>query len=112
MKAIPREPRKITYSSEIRNLKNISLTNHQREIVIGSVLGDGCIVPNWSKTNYCLKITRSEKQKEYIEWQHENLKPFVLTSPHLYPPTRAYTMRTISHEEITKLHSIFYPNGK
>jgi hypothetical protein len=88
------------------------LTKHQREIVIGSALGDGCLAPNWSKTNYCLKITRSEKQKEYIEWQYENLKPFVLTAPHLYEPTHAYTMRTISHKEITKLHSIFYKNGK
>ena len=93
-------------------MKNVSLSKHQREIVIGSVLGDGCLPPNWSKTNYCLKITRSEKQKEYIDWQYENLKPFVLTAPRLYEPTHAYTMRTISHKEITKLHSIFYKNGK
>ena len=81
MKAIPREPRRITYSSEIRKLKTIPLTKYQREIVIGSVLGDGYLVPNWSKTHYALRVTRSEKQKEYADWQYENLKPFALKPP-------------------------------
>ena len=112
MKVIPREPRRITYSSDIRKLKIIPLTKYQREIIIGSVLGDGYLVPNWSKTNYALKITRSGKQKEYVEWQYESLKPFVLKKPRWYERTQSYTIGTISHSEITKLYSIFYPNGK
>ena len=112
MKVIPREPRRITYSSEIRKLKIIPLTKYQREIIIGSVLGDGYLVPNWSKTNYALKITRSGRQKEYVDWQYENLKPFVLKIPRWYERTQSYTIGTISHSEITKLYLIFYPNGK
>ena len=112
MKVIPREPRRITYSSEIRKLKIIPLSKYQREIIIGSVLGDGYLVPNWSKTNYALRITRSGKQKEYVEWQYESLKPFVLKMPRWYERTQSYTIGTISHSEITKLYSIFYPNGK
>ncbi len=112
MKVIPRESKRITYSSEIRNLKSLPLTKQQREIVIGSVLGDACLAPNWSSTNYCLKITRSAKQQEYIKWQYENLKPFVLTAPRLYERTRSYTIRTISHSELTELRKFFYPFGK
>src|SRR3989344_5115248 len=58
--ATPRESRKITYSSEIRNLKKVPFTERQKSIIIGCVLGDACLHPNWSSTNYTLKI------KEYI----------------------------------------------
>lgn len=111
-KVIPRESRRITYSSEIRQLKTVPFTENQRAIVVGSVLGDGCLHVNWSKTNYTLKITRSEKQKDYVEWQYQQLQPFVRTAPRWYEPTRSYTMRTISHSELTALHAEFYPNGK
>jgi len=110
--ATPRESRKITYSSEIRHLKTVPFTERQKAIVIGSVLGDACLHPNWSYTNYTLKITRSEKQKDYIDWQHEQLKPFVLTAPRWYEKTNSYTMRTISHSDLTSLYKEFYPNGK
>ena len=87
-------------------------TEKQRSIIIGSVLGDGCLHPNWSKTNYTLKITRSGKQEKYVEWEYENLQPFVRTAPRWYEPTRSYTMRTISHSELTELYKEFYPKGK
>jgi len=110
--ATPRESRKITYSSAIRNLKKVPFTERQKAIVIGSVLGDACLHPNWSSTNYTLKITRSEKQKAYIDWQHEQLKPFVLTAPRWYEKTHSYTLRTISHSDLTSLYREFYPDGK
>jgi len=110
--ATPRESRKITYSSEIRNLKRVPFTERQRSIVVGCVLGDACLHPNWSSTNYTLKITRSEKQKAYIDWQHEQLKPFVLTAPRWYEKTHSYTLRTISHSDLTSLYREFYPEGK
>ncbi len=110
--ATPRESRKITYSSEIRHLKTVPFTERQKSIVVGCVLGDACLHPNWSSTNYTLKITRSEKQKEYIDWQHEQLKPFVLTPPRWYEKTHSYTMRTISHSDLTSLYREFYPDGK
>jgi len=110
--ATPRESRKITYSSEIRNLKKVPFTERQKSIIIGCVLGDACLHPNWSSTNYTLKITRSEKQKAYIDWQHEQLKPFVLTAPRWYEKTHSYTLRTISHSDLTSLYREFYPDGK
>ena len=87
-------------------------TEDQRAIIVGSVLGDGCLHVNWSRTNYTLKITRSEKQKDYVEWQYQQLQPFVRTEPRWYEPTRSYTMRTISHSELTSLYGEFYENGK
>jgi len=111
MKVIPREARRITYSSEIRKLKNIPLTDEQRAIVVGAILGDACLSPNWSLTNHRLQITRSKQQQVYIEWQYGKFKPFVLTKPRWYERTRSYTIRTISHQEFSNLRKEFYPQG-
>ena len=66
MKVIPREAGRVTYSTEIRDLKKIGFDEYQRAVIIGSILGDGCLCENWSKTNYRLLIMHSVDQKEYI----------------------------------------------
>jgi len=108
MKVIPREAKRITYSTKIREMKNISLTNFQKAVIVGNILGDGCLCENWSKTNYRLKINHSVKQKEYIFWKYEILKNIVLSEPKIYKPTQAVGFRTISHPELTSLWEMFY----
>ena len=112
MKAIPREAGRITYSTEIRNLKNIKANDFQRAITIGSILGDGNLSGNWSQTNYRLKISHSIKQSEYLLWKYEILKDFVLTKPQVYDKTKSISFRTFSHNEFTEFYKIFYPLGK
>jgi len=107
-KVIPREVKRITYSTEIRGMKNIPLTDLQRAVIIGNILGDGCLCENWSKTNYRLKVNHSVKQKEYVFWKYEVLKNIVLTEPKVYEPTQAMIFRTISHPELTVLRTMFY----
>ena len=111
MKIIPREAGRITYSTEIRNLKKINFSEQQRAVIIGSILGDGCLCDNWSKTNSRLIISHSIDQKEYIEWKYEILKQWILTEPRYYDKNRSLTIRTISHPELTKLRDIFYVDG-
>lgn len=110
--AIPREARRITYSSEIRKLKSVPLTERQHAIVVGALLGDACLGTNWSNTNYRFQVTRSARQKEYIQWQYGELAPFILTPPRWYERTRSYTIRTISHPEFSRLRAEYYPQGK
>lgn len=57
-------------------------------------------------------VTRSKKQKSYIDWQFQELQPFVLTEPRWYEKTQSYTIRTISHPAFTELREEFYPEGK
>lgn len=112
MKAIPREAGRITYSTNIRKLKLLSLSDIQKAVVIGSILGDGNLSTNWSKTNYRLKISHSVKQSEYLLWKYEILKDFVLTKPQVYEKTKSISFRTISHNEFTEFYKFFYPFGK
>ena len=112
MKIIPREAKRVTYSTEIRNLKTVPLNEIQRAVVIGNILGDGCLCENWSKTNYRLIISHSIDQKEYIEWKYQILKRWILTEPRFYEKNRSFTIRTVSHPELTEFRNLFYPQGK
>ena len=112
MKAIPREAGRITYSTEIRNLKNIKIDDFQKAVIIGSILGDGNLSSNWSKTNYRLKISHSLKQSQYVWWKYEILKNLVLTKPQVYDKTKSISFRTISHSKLSEFYKLFYPNGK
>lgn len=110
---IPREAGRITYSTEIRNLKKrLSLNDHQRALVIGSILGDGNLSPNWSNTNYRLGIGHSIKQKDYLTWKYGLLKDWVLSEPRYYEKAQSLSFRTISHQLLTDLYKKFYKDGK
>src|SRR3989338_1557330 len=113
MQVIPREARKITYSTEIRNLiKRLSLSDYQRAVLIGNILGDGHLEPNWSKTNYKLKINHQLKHKGYVMWEYQVFKDWILTEPKLDKWNNSFQFRTISHREITELRNKFYKDGK
>ncbi len=112
MKAIPRDVKRITYSTEIRNLKHIPFTDLQKAVILGNILGDGCLCENWSKTNYRMIISHCVSQKEYIYWKYEILKNYILTEPRLNPKAQSFTIRTISHPDLSKFREMFYVNKK
>lgn len=110
---IPREAGRITYSAEIRDLKKrLRLTEEQKAVLIGTILGDGHLAENWSKTNYRLKVGQSYQQKEYVEWKYEVFKDWVLTKPKLHRATNSIRFGTVSHPELTSFHNMFYKGRK
>ncbi len=113
MKIIPREARKITYSTEIRNLKKrLTLSEAQRAFIIGTVLGDANLDLNWSGTNYRLRFSHSAKQKDYMFWKLGILRDWFLSEPRYYTKTNSYFLTSISHPEITSIARLFLKNGK
>jgi recombination protein RecA len=106
---IPREARRITYSTEIRNLKkHLSLNQTQKEVLTGCILGDAHLEVNISKTNCRLKISQSIKQSSYVRWKYGIFKEWVLTKPKLHVKTKSLRFTTISHKDITAFHRMFY----
>ena len=90
-----------------------SLTQEQKSIIIGTLLGDGYlrIVPG--RKNAFLEINHSISEKDYVDWKYQKLKNLV-KSP---PKTRkgkgkriAYRFFTRQHPEITELYQEFYQN--
>lgn len=48
------------------------LNARQQAIVIGTLLGDGCLERNG--THVRLKVDHGATQKEYVEWKFQELK--------------------------------------
>lgn len=92
-----------------------SLTQFQKSVILGSVLGDGYIRIVPGRKNAFLEINHSIKAKDYVDWKYSVLKNISKSPPkeRKVGETRiAYRFFTRQHEEITKLLSRFYKNGK
>lgn len=110
MKAIPREVGKsIINSRELREFRySLKLSEIQRDLIIGSLLGDGCLIPNsWGKL-YRFQVEHCVDQKDYVLWKYEILKDFVLTEPRFQEKNRSWKFRTGSHPEFTEFARQFY----
>ena len=70
------------HSHAIESFKEkIKLSTRQREIIIGKILGDGCLVSQSQKRTYRLQIEHSLKQKKYVIWLYQELKTLIRTPP-------------------------------
>lgn len=92
-----------------------SLTQLQRSIIIGTILGDGYLRIVSGKKNALLEVNHSFSQKAYVDWKHTILKPLCKSAP---KPRNgngkriAYRFNTRQHPEITELFTAFYGEGK
>ena len=92
-----------------------SLSTTQHEILVGSMLGDGALRKQGTKTNALLEVNHAFKYKEYVDWKWQHLKDYVLTPPksRLGKGSRvAYRFTTRSLPVFTDYYYRFYPNKK
>lgn len=57
------------------------LTPHQRNIIIGILLGDGHLETQDHGRTFRLKIEHSANQREYVDWLYKQLQPITGTAP-------------------------------
>ena len=92
-----------------------SLTQLQRSLIIGSLLGDGYIRRLKGRKDAFLEINHSFKQRDYVDWKCEVLKSIVISPPKIRKGNGnriAYRFFTKQHPEITELFNLFYKKGK
>ena len=92
-----------------------SLTQFQKSVVIGSLLGDGYIRQMHGRKEAFLEINHSSAQKEYVDWKYSVLKNLTASSPkERYGNGKriAYRFYTKQHREFTTLMKEFYSDGK
>ncbi|MCF7833676.1 MAG: hypothetical protein K9L98_00725 [Candidatus Pacebacteria bacterium] len=92
-----------------------SLTEFERGIIIGSLLGDGYmrIVP--SRADAFLEINHSIKAKAYVDYKYTNLKRLCQSAPKERSTNDnriAYRFFTRQDKELTDLYNQFYKNNK
>lgn len=85
-----------------------SLTEEQRSILIGTLLGDGTLR---KKTNTLLEINHSSKQKEYVFWLYSKFRECVNTCPKIRingPNRSSYRFTTRSIPALNEYYKDFY----
>lgn len=92
-----------------------SLTQEQKSLMIGTILGDGYlrIIPR--RKNAFLEVNHSASQKDYVNWKYSVLQSIVKSGPKLKNGNGhriACRFYTRCHSEITDLFRYFYKDGK
>lgn len=83
------------HSNEIEaQKKNLKLSDRQREILVGTLLGDGHLETKDRGRTYRLKTEHSLKQKEYVDWLYQEFREWVNTPPQRRD--RFVELRTVS----------------
>src|SRR3972149_8236891 len=85
-----------------------SLTEEQKSILIGVLLGDGAMR---KKTHALLEINHSYKQKEYVDWLYQKFIHYVDTEPKMRKSNGkriAYRFTTKSIPVLTKFYDVFF----
>lgn len=102
------------------NLRKIPFTKRQKNIIIGSLLGDGCVHKQDKSSNRMYKyyLSHSEKQSDYFFWKFNELKPFFTkyykTTAKLKTTNKSYKQlkaTSIAHPEFKIYHNLFYTDG-
>ena len=94
------------------------ITSRQDAIIIGSLLGDGCLEQNGKSAR--LRLEHGHIQKSYLEWKYKELNGLTTGSVmhvHYYNKTRkvaydSYRMYTYSNQVFDHYRNIFYPKNK
>jgi len=90
-----------------------SLTQLERSIIIGSLLGDGYLRIVSGRANALLEINHSISQKEYVDWKFEMLSNICKSGPKSRKGNGAriaYRFTTRQHPELTDFYRMFYIN--
>lgn len=96
------------------------LTQEEKDILIGSLLGDGCLRIIGRCKYPAFSESHSTEQKEYVFWKYEKLRRWITTSPwkeeRVYHRDRSrktisWRFQTLSNSIFSELYSIFYKNG-
>ncbi len=102
-------------------LVRIMLTKEEKDILVGSLLGDGCLRIMGRSKVPAFSVSHSEVQKDYVLWKYEKLKRWIKTPPwreeRIYHKDRSrktvsWRFQTLSNSVFSDLYNAFYKNGK
>lgn len=112
---IPREvgKQKLTNTRKLREFKKtLQLSSFQRDFLIGTLLGDGCLITSRSGKSARLQVRQSKKFKEYVLWKYSFFSQWVLTPPREDTHNDSFYFRTMSHPDLMQIKRMFYSGSK
>lgn len=99
---------------------SIKLTDRERSIIIGSLLGDASIskgVWKGKPGNARVRFVQGKAQLEYLKWKKSELQMWIGTPPNLSPIATEYggavhRLNTLTHPVFTEICDLIKPEGK
>jgi len=95
--------------------KHLKLSQKQRDILVGLLLGDGHLETQNDGRTYRLKIEHSINQREYVDYLYKEFKNWCNQDPKVKNrggKTDSYYFTTYSHGSFRFYGQQFYPKGK
>lgn len=91
------------------------LSQRQRDILIGLLLGDGHLETQNNGRTYRLKIEHSMEQSDYVMWLYEEFRDFINQKPYTKirkNGQKSFGFSTLSIASFRFYGKSFYPKGK
>ena len=98
--------------------KRLKLTPRQRQILVGLMLGDGCLERTGRGETFRLKVEQSAMHKPYVLHLYKEFRQWVLTPPrNRVLKTNGgkegnWTFQTVSHSSLRFYGAQFYKEGR
>lgn len=89
---------------------NLDLSALQKEVLIGLLLGDGCLEKYKNSTGARLKVAQCIKQKHLVWWLYKNFVSLIGTPPKRYRDELRFN--TLTYKCLKYFYDMFYPKGK
>lgn len=89
----------------------IVLNEEQKDIIIGTILGDGYIEFNGFHGSR-LQIKQSNEHRDYVFWLYDKLENLCKSTPKQRSDTKQWYFSTRHLNILTEFKGIFYKNGK
>jgi hypothetical protein len=92
---------------------DIRLSPRQDAIILGNLLGDGHLQLSQYKKSARLRLTHGIAQKDYVNWQYNNLRSLCTTVKEPYETTtkkkyKEFIAYTGYHTGLKPYHDLFY----
>lgn len=97
---------------------NLILSEFQKEVLVGLLLGDGCLEKCKNSTGARLKVDQSSKQIEFVDWLYKVFKNFIQTPPKIKTKQRdgknysEIVFNTLTHPSFKSFYDLFYSKSK
>jgi LAGLIDADG DNA endonuclease family protein len=84
--------------------RSTPLRGIQREVVIGSLLGDATLLR--TTAGYCFRVHHGIAQRALVDWKYGYLRNLVRSAPRV--SGAGYYFRTVTHPDLAPLRAAFY----
>jgi hypothetical protein len=101
-----------------KRLTNVSLSSQAKSIILGSILGDGCLRIYKGYKNAKFSIRHSDTQRDYLKWKvnilrlHDVTGTISVSKPDGFSKNVKWIFQSHVTAELTAIHKITHPNNK